>query len=333
MKQPQGIKAVVIGGGTGTFMVLSALKHYIPNLSAIINMVDDGGSTGVLRDELGVLPPGDIRQALVALSSSSETVRELFNYRFGEGTFEGHAFGNLLLTALEKITGSFAEAVKTAGQVLDINGQVIPVTTDDVRLCYKDRQGNVVVGEKTVTQSFFAKGEHPEIFLRPHATLNPEAAKAIKQADLIIIGPGNVYSSLIPTLLVDGMGDALRSAKGKKIYVCNLVTKPGQTDGFKVHDFAASLERYAGGPIFDYVVYNTAKPAQELLDNYAKEGELWVEIDKGAFTKAHYQAVGENLISKKIHVQNPNDKFLQRTLIRHDNDKLARIFMRLYTQK
>lgn len=324
------MRAVVIGGGTGTFTVLSALKHYVADISAIVNMVDDGGSTGVLRDELGVLPPGDVRQCLVALSSSSQLMRRLFNYRFPQGKFEGHAFGNLLLTALEKITGSFAEAVKMAGQVLAISGRVIPVTTADVRLCYRDKSGQVVVGEKMITQSFFAAGEHPELFLSPPARVNPEAVKAIKAADLIIMGPGNVYSSLIPTLLVEGMGEALRQARGKKIYVCNLVTKPGQTDGFKVGDFVAALERSAGGRLFDYVIYNTAKPAPALLEKYAKAGEMWVEYDPDELAAQPYQAIGQNLISKKIFTPEPGDSLLPRTLIRHDNDKLARLFMRLY---
>ncbi|HSH31725.1 MAG TPA: 2-phospho-L-lactate transferase CofD family protein, partial [Candidatus Saccharimonadales bacterium] len=184
--------------------------------------------------------------------------------------------------------------------------------------------------EKMVTQSFFASGDHPSLFLKPAARLNAEAARAIKAADLIIMGPGNIYSSLVPTLLVEGMGEALRQARGKKIYVCNLVTKPGQTDGFKVNDFVATLERYAGGELFDYVVYNSAKPAAALLEQYAKAGELWVEYDPEVLAGQHYQAIGEPLMSKKVFTQDPNDSLLPRTLIRHDNDKLARLFMRLY---
>lgn len=330
MTTPQGIKAVVLGGGTGTFTVLSGLKHYVNAITAVVNMVDDGGSTGVLRDELGVLPPGDVRQCLVALSSSPEIVRELFNYRFPQGAFGGHSFGNLFLTALEKITGSFSEAVHTAEEILHIQGKVIPVTTDNVHLCLKLKNGTVIEGQNSVDQSFFDVGDKPELFLKPAAKLNRHADTALRTADVIVLGPGNMYSSLVPTLMVDGVADALRESKAKKMYVCNLVTKPGQTDGFFVHDFVNEIERYIGENVLDYVVYNTKKPHKELLEKYAREGEYAVEFDSEVMQGKFYRAAGAELLADGIYQQNPDDTLLHRTLIRHDSEKLARLLFKLY---
>jgi uncharacterized cofD-like protein len=291
-------------------------------------MVDDGGSTGVLRDELGVLPPGDIRQCLVALSSESELMRDLLNYRYGNGSLGGHPFGNLLLTALEKLTGSFADAVKAASALFKIEGDVIPVTIDDVRLGLQRADGTRVLGEKLVTTSFFPTDERPQLFLEPPAGVNPEAAAAIARADLVIIGPGNLYSSLIPTLLVRGIPEALRNSPAKKVYICNLVTKPGQTHDFLVHDFVHEVERYAGTDLFDVVIYNNRKPDEALLERYQQYDEQWVAFD-GAYFTAHYQAIGADLVSHEPAHKNPSDTLLERNLIRHDGPKLARQILRL----
>ncbi len=321
-------KVVVIGGGTGSFAVLSALKYYARDITAIVNMADDGGSTGILRDELGTLPPGDVRQCLVALSESTDTMRNLFNYRFEEGTFGGHSFGNLFLTALEKTTGSFAEAVKTAGEVLKITGRVLPVTLDDITLVLTEPNGEVVRGEFQIANRKFA-GTRPNLSLDPVARLNPLAKQAIAEADVVVIAPGNLYGSLAPALIVDDMAEALAESPAKVIYITNLVTKPGQTDGFKVHDYAAEIERFIGEGNLNYVLYNHAKPDPELLERYAQKGEYWVEADQDALEQASYQAVGEDLVAGTIAKQNPADKLIRRTLIRHDGDKLARLIMRI----
>lgn len=325
----QGPHIVMIGGGTGSFTLLSKLKTYTNNLTAIVNMVDDGGSTGILRDELGALPPGDVRQCLVALSRSSDTIRDLFNYRFGEGSFSGHSFGNLFLSALEKTTGDFATAVKTAGRVLNVAGRVLPVTLQSVDLVYETPKGKKVVGQNAIDNQDF-KGQKPKMALKPKAKLNPEAAEALASAELIVIAPGNLYSSLTPTLMVNGAGKAIADSPAKTVYVCNLVTKPGQTDGFCVHDFASEIERFAGLPILDYVLYNTRQPSQRLLDKYAKQGEISIAIDDEKLSKENYKSIGADLLSTDIVIQDPNDKLMQRTLIRHDGDKVARELMKLY---
>jgi uncharacterized cofD-like protein len=332
----KGPKVVIIGGGTGTFTVLSSLKHYVGDITAVVNMVDDGGSTGVLRDELGALPAGDVRQSLVALSSVSDELRDLFNYRFPKGAFGGHSFGNLFISALEQSTGSMSAAVRVASEVLAIRGKVVPATTDNVRLMLETADGRIIRGEDKIGEGpagdrLFVKGEPHRLWLEPAAALNPDAKQAIAEADLIVIAPGKLYSSILPSLLIDGMSQALRSAKGRKIYICNLMTRPNQTAGFRVSDFADEVERYAGAPILDYVIYNTERPSKSLLDRYALEGEREpVEFDPKILAEQHYQAMGEHLISKAIPKRNPNDTMLQRTLIRHDSDKIARLIMRIY---
>ncbi|MDP9211673.1 MAG: YvcK family protein [bacterium] len=324
-------RVVVIGGGTGTFATLSALKGRVGHLSAIVNMVDDGGSTGVLRDELGVLPPGDVRQCLVALASDTSHMRKLMNYRFTGGTFEGHPFGNLFLSVLEKTTGSFADAVKTAGEILAIEGEVIPVTTDDIRLCRRQADGTVIKGERTIQDSFFERGENAEIYLEPEAVLNEEAARAIKEADLIVFGPGNVYCSLVPNLLVGGMPEALKAAAGKRVFICNLVNKPHQTAGSKVHEHVERLERHAVPGLFDYVLYDSSRPSEELLARYRQAGEEWVEHDPAAFKDKPYRAIGADLLSTAPPERKsggPKRTAVTRNFIRHDPEKLAAVVMR-----
>jgi uncharacterized cofD-like protein len=324
-------KIVVIGGGTGSFTLLSGLKNYIHGITAIVNMADDGGSTGVLRDELGALPPGDIRQCLVALSESPR-VRELFNYRFSEGTFEGHAFGNLFLTALEKMTGSFAEAVDIADEVLNVHGQVIPVTLSNVRLIMKQRNRDDIIGEYQIGNMNFKLGEErPELSLSPSAKLNPMAKKAIIEADMVVVAPGNLYGSLAPALIMPGMKQALKACKGKVIYVCNLVTKPGQTDNFAVHDFADEIERFIGEPVLSHVLFNTVKPNKDLLAKYENDKEYGVTVDKDKLKTKHYKAVGKDLLSKELPMHIKGDKIAKtRSFIRHDSDVLARQIMKIY---
>lgn len=331
MSRITGPKIVVIGGGTGSFTLLSGLKNYIHGITAIVNMADDGGSTGVLRDELGALPPGDIRQCLVALSESPR-VRELFNYRFSEGTFEGHAFGNLFLTALEKMTGSFAEAVDVADEVLNVDGQVIPVTLSNVHLIMKQRNHDDIIGEYQIGNMNFELGEErPELSLSPPAKLNPAAKKAIIEADMVVVAPGNLYGSLAPALIMPGMKQALKACRGKVIYVCNLVTKPGQTDNFAVHDFADEIERFIGAPVLSHVLFNTTKPSKDLLAKYENDNEYGVDIDKLVLKGRHYKAVGKDLLSKDLPVYTKGDKIAKsRSFIRHDSDVLARQIMKIY---
>lgn len=326
-----GAKIVVIGGGTGSFTLLQNLKHYTKYISALVSMADDGGSTGALRDELGALPPGDVRQCLVALSESPK-VRELFTYRFEDGSLKGHAFGNLFLTALEKMTGDFADAVKTASEVLNITGQVYPITLDEVRLVAEKSDGSTISGQFAIYDADFGAATRPELRLEPAPQINPAAAQAIAEADIVVIAPGHLYGSLAPALIVPGVSQALNATAAEKVYVCNLVTKPGQTDGFRVHDFAAEIERF-GGFKLDYVLYNNQLPPQELLDRYAKEGEFAVRWDDTALARQHYKSRGGNFINSEMTPTGnlKADKIAAtRSYIRHDSDSIARQLMRIY---
>ena len=327
----EGIKLVTIGGGTGSFTLLSALRNYVTNVTAIVNMADDGGSTGKLRDELGVLPPGDVRQCLVALAEDSSVVRELFNYRFGEGDLSGHSFGNLFLTALEKVTGDFAQAVETASKVLNISGRVLPVTTDPLTLVYQKQNGDEVRGEFKIAESDLqSEGVLPQLKLDPSGAITPEARAAITTADMVVICPGNLYGSLAPALLVEGVAEALQETKGTVVYVSNLVTKPGQTTGLSVADHASEIERFVGDRILDYVLFNNKKPSDSLLAKYAKKNEYALDFDIGRLKSMHYTTKGDNFVSNDMYFQDPNDTTIQRTLIRHNADKVARTLMKIY---
>ncbi len=275
-------KVVVIGGGTGVFTVLTGLKNYPFHLSAIITTADDGGSSGVLREEFGILPPGDIRRALVALSSDSPILANLFNYRFENGKgLKGHSFGNLFLTALERITGDFNQAIKEAAKILGIKGKVIPVTLDYTRLFARLENDLLVVGESNIDVpkhdgSLFIK----EVFLNPEAKACKDAIKAIKEADVIIIGPGDLYTSIIPNFLVKGIKKAMKKSQAKKIYVCNIMTKYGETNKFTAEDFFATLEKYLGKGIIDYFLVNIEKPKDYYLGKYKKEKAELVKYNR-----------------------------------------------------
>lgn len=328
MANPKGPKIVMIGGGTGSFTLLKELKNYAQDITALVTMADDGGSTGQLRDEYGVLPPGDVRQCLVALSNSTDQMRNLFNYRFGEGSFEGHSFGNLFLTAVEKMTDDFGQAVKLAGEVLNITGRVIPITLDNTHLVMLDGK-NEMIGEYQIGQTRFTGKNRPDFKLEPHAWVNPEAQAAILSADMIVIAPGNFYGSLVPAIIVDGVAKALQETSARIVQVINLVTKPGQTDKWKVNDYVSELERFAGSGVVDYALFNTEQPTPEMLKQYAADGEFPVGYKAADLKKARFKAVGKDLVSKEFPVRAPHDK-LERTLIRHDADAVARQLMRIY---
>ena len=317
-------KIVVIGGGTGTFTVLSGLKEYPLDLSAIVTMADDGGSTGVLRDELGVLPPGDVRQCLVALSKSPQFLRRLMNYRFTEGGLKGHSFGNLFLSALEKMAGDFDTAIEMAGEILRIEGRVIPSTLNKVRLMAELPRGKKLQGEHEFHYADLMNVR--KVFLKPKAHANPKAIQAIRAADLIVVGPGDLYSSLIPNFLVQGIPQAIRSSKAKKVYICNLMTKQEHTKDFTVSDYVQAVERYLGGR-FHHVIYNTRRPSSLALQRYAREGDAVVELQDVASREKY---IGADLVSKQIIKTAKGDPLsAKRTFIRHDAHRLARILFGL----
>lgn len=325
-------KIVVIGGGTGSFTMLSALKGMASELTAIVNMVDDGGSTGVLRDELGALPPGDIRQCLVALSDSPK-IRDLFDYRFEEGTFKGHAFGNIMLSALEKMTGSFGDAVETASEVLNVHGTVIPATLDNVRLKMEWPNASITLhGERVIDADYFRNDPRvATLSLVPEASANPLAIQAIEAADMIVIAPGDLYTSLGPLLIIDQIGEALARTNATVVYVCNLVTKRGQTEGFTVSHHASEIERFAGRQILDYVLCNVQKPSTELAERYREtEGAYVVGLDSEATDVAHYKIVPGNFLGGIASHKTADVIPVTRSLIRHDGPAIANAIIGIY---
>lgn len=326
------IKIAVIGGGTGSFTLLSALKKHTKQLAAIVNMVDDGGSSGVLRDELGALPPGDVRQCLVALSDSPK-VRSLFDYRFEAGSLQGHSFGNLLLSALEKSTGSFSEAVMTASEILRVNGAVIPATLDNVRLKMSWPGTSLTLhGERVIDAEHFKRDPRKaDLSLVPKAKVNPLAIKAIEQADIVVIAPGDLYTSLGPLLVIDGIGKALAKTSATKVYVCNLVTKDGQTSGFTVSDHASEIERFAGSNFLDFVLYNDQKPPRHLLKAYHAEKAYLTKVDKIKLAKKHYKSVAGDFLGPMV--KSKNETFaVTRSLIRHDTRTVAKAIIDLFEE-
>lgn len=315
-------KIVVVGGGTGNFVVLQGLKKYPVDLTAIVSMADDGGSTGILRDELGVLPPGDVRQCLVALSNSSRLMRSLMNYRFENGGLGGHSFGNLLLSALEKVTGSFEKAVEEAGKILYIKGKVIPITTHQVRLKMVLNNRKILEGEREIYLSQEIDQGYKTLYLEPYPKVNPRVLEEIHNADLIVIGPGGFYTSLIPNLLVEGVCDALNKSAAKKIFVVNLMNRKGQTTGFKTSQYLMKFVSFLGRDIFDNVLVNNQKPPKELIDVYASEGDL-VENDLVDDERIiHAEMLGPVAVEARTDL-------IKRNLIRHDSKKLAQELMKI----
>lgn len=282
---------VVIGGGTGSYNVLSGLKNTPCQITAVVAMTDSGGSSGRLRDEFGHLPPGDVRQCLLALSPDDHTsmlLRQLFVYRFSRGDgLNGHSFGNLFLTALTEITGSTEAAIREAGRLLGIKGQVLPVTLTNASLVAKLKNGKEVVGEANLDH----RTVDPDVpidyvFLKPNAFVNPVTARTLEEADAIIIGPGDLYSSVIANLVVDGVAAAIRKSKAKKIYVCNLMTKHGESDGFKASDFISEVCAYLGAhEVLDCAIVNNSPLPEKIIQRYAPERSLPVEYDDVACKK------------------------------------------------
>ncbi len=321
-------KIVTIGGGTGSFVVLSGLKKHGCEISAIVAMSDSGGSGGRLRDEYGVLPTGDIRQCLVALSESDIVLRELFNYRFSNGSLEGQSFGNIFLTALSKVTGSFEKAVEEASKILNIKGKVIPVTTEDVQLCAELEDGTTVKGEEEIDEpKHDGNLRIRKLYLSPEAKANQKAVKAIEAADIIIIGPGALYTSILPNIIVKGIPEAISGSRAKKVYISNLMTWWGQTNGFGVKAHVEEIERHIGCKL-DVVIINDKEPPNELLRLYESEKEFPVIDDIGNIDNSNRKLIRGDFLNDKAYKKAEADK-LKRSLVRHDAEKLAKVIMEL----
>lgn len=322
---------VTIGGGTGSFTLLSGLKKYPINISAVVSMADDGGSTGVLRDELGVLPPGDIRQCLVALSESPEILRDLMNYRFeGNGGIKGQNLGNLFLSALERIRGNFSDGVEEAAKILNVKGEVLPVTNEDMRLVIELNDGRKLNGEKVLD---YDRNIHKygikKIRLEKPVKAYKKVLEKIKKADFIVIGPGDHFGSIISNLLVDGIADAIKKTKAKVIYNCNLTNKKGQTGGYDLDRYVSEINKYIGPDRIDFVTFNAKKPPASLVRKYeVLEGKDSMVVLEEKRRKRNFRIVEADLLQKtKAKISKKDLLSRKHSFIRHDCEKLAKALM------
>jgi uncharacterized cofD-like protein len=300
-------KIVVIGGGTGLASALRGLKHLSCDLTAIVTVADDGGSSGRLRKDMGMLPPGDIRNCILALAQAEPDMARLFNHRFSKGELQGHSFGNLFLAAMTEMTGDFQAAIGAMSKILAVEGKVLPATLCDVTLSALMSDGTIVEGEnaipsaqKSIVQLRISPPEPPAL---------EEAVSEIIRADAVVLGPGSLYTSVIPNLLVPGIRKAIMESSSRKIYVCNIMTQPGETDGYSAYDHANAIVKHAGN-LFTHVIVNTAQAPYEIACRYSTEKRYQVVADISRLTGQGYQVIAGEYLS-------------QGDLARHDSTKLA----------
>jgi uncharacterized cofD-like protein len=316
----RGPKIVVVGGGTGLSNLLRGMKQYSSNITAIVTVADDGGSSGRLRREMGVLPPGDIRNCLAALADEEKLLTELFQYRFESGNgLVGHSFGNLFLTAMNEITGDLEQAIAASSKVLAVRGQVLPSTSVDVRLWAELRDGRRIVGESKITE---ARGHIVHIgCLPPNPPALPKAVKAIEEADYIVIGPGSLYTSIIPNLLVPELVKAIAARQVPRIYVCNIMTEPGETDGFSVSDHIRAIDSACGAYLFDAVLVQKMMPSDAVITHYARAGVGPVLLDRAAILDSGRRIIAANVMEES-----------ETMTVRHHSERLARVLLRWYSR-
>ena len=310
----RGPRIVTVGGGTGLSVLLSGLKNYTSNISAVVTVADNGGSSGRLRQQFDVLPPGDIRNCLVALADAPTLMRDLFQFRFDEHSeFSGHSFGNLFLTVMTRLTGDFEKAIKETSKVLALRGQVIPSTLGDVTLVAHYSDGSMVIGEEQIPQ---ARKSINRVSLTPQEPLaTPDALKAIKEAQIIVLGPGSLYTSIIPNLLIKEITQEIAASEAVKVYVCNVMTQPGETDGYSVSDHIKALLKHSDEHILDYCVVNNGELPGEVLKRYSQNNSLLVVNDRKKIENLGVRVVEEDF------------SMIQDGVIRHDAEKLAKIIL------
>jgi uncharacterized cofD-like protein len=313
----RGPKIVAIGGGTGLSMLLRGLKGYTSNLTAIVTVADDGGSTGRLRQEFGVVAPGDLRQCIAALAEAEPLMSRLFQYRFTEGTgLEGHSFGNLFIVAMSEVTGNFEAAIHETSRVLNVRGSILPSTLEDVTLSARTHEDEMVHGEHNITER--GSGIRDLFLNPPSAEAHPDAVRAIMEADVVVIGPGSLYTSVLPNLLVEGIRKALAATPAIRVFVCNVATQHGETDGFAVQDHMEAVERHAGKGLIQAVIANN--------NIGPKLPEAWHSDPVPISRNGGFAALqGIRLIEE--------DVVAEENRYRHDPDKLAATILRLYDDR
>ncbi|MBE7038656.1 MAG: YvcK family protein [Ruminococcaceae bacterium] len=319
LKEISNLNVVAIGGGTGISTMLRGIKKYFDNLTAIITVADDGGGSGMLREDLNMLPPGDVRNCIMALANTEPLMERLLSYRFDKGRLEGQSFGNLFLAAMCGISGgSFEEAVKQFSDVLAVKGRVLPVTTQNINLGARLSDGSVVLGESSIPSTVISKGAKiDELFLTP-SNPNPvyDCIKSIYNADFIILGPGSLYTSIIPNLLVDGISEAIYKSDAKVVYVCNIMTQPGETDNFTAYDHIEAIKKHSKYDFIDYCIVNTEPLNDFLKAKYRLSHSFAITVDDYKFYKNNINLIGENLLDMAKDVVRHNYNVLADTLVK-----------------
>lgn len=318
----KGPKIVAIGGGTGLGTMLRGLKVYSSNLTAVVTVADDGGGSGMLRQELGILPPGDIRNCVLALADTEPILEQLLQYRFQDGTLKGQSFGNLFLAAMDGISSSFEEAVRKMSDVLAVTGRVLPVTLDNVMLCAELEDGCVICGESKIgTHGSFHRGKIKRVYLEPSGTKPlQEVLDAISEADIIVLGPGSLYTSIIPNLLIKGICPAIKKSKALKVYVCNVMTQPSETEGYSVSAHISALEEHSFKGIIDCCIVNNASIPSELREKYKIDGAEQVIIDRDKIAEAGIRLIDGDYVTTR------------NNYVRHDPQKLAETVIELVAE-
>lgn len=311
---------VVIGGGTGLSVLLRGLKQFTPNITAIVTVADDGGGSGILREDLGMLPPGDIRACILALANTEPTMEKLFRYRFDNGMLKGQSFGNLFIAAMNEIYGSFEMAIKETSNVLSITGKVLPMTLEDVKLCAELENGKCINGESIIPEVVKKSGcKINRMMIKPEDSYPiDEAIEAIVNADLIVLGPGSLYTSVIPNLLINGIVDTIYEAKAPKVYICNVMTQPGETDGYMLMDHVNAILKHSRDDLLDFVIANTEEIPEETLNKYITDGSEPVVVEAEDY---------KTLESKNIKLITKNLIDIRKNYIRHDNIELSKLLI------
>ena len=318
IKENNEAKVVVIGGGTGLSTMLRGLKQYTSHITAIVTVGDDGGGSGKLREDLGMLPPGDIRNCILALADTEPLMEDLLQYRFTEGSLKGQCFGNLFLAAMAGISENFEDAVQKMSSVLAVKGKVLPVTLDDMKLIAELENGEIIEGESKIPSEVIVRNTRiKKIAIKPiDAKPLEEAIKAINNADVIIMGPGSLYTSIIPNLLVKGIPEAICKSPAKKVYISNVMTQPGETDGFKVSNHLKVLMDYGVAENIDYVIANNGIIPPDIKEKYAKENAELVVLDY------------ENISNLNVNVIEADRIKITKRYVKHNAEKLAELIIK-----
>ncbi len=314
------IKIAAIGGGTGLSMLLRGLKNHTHNVTAIVTVADDGGSSGRLRDDFGMCAPGDIRNCINALANSE--LRDILNYRFTDGALKGHSFGNIWLAALNGMSDSFEDAVRIMNRQMNVDGEVMPVTNESVNLKAYLENGDTISGESKIGHRKALVSAIERIEIEPH---NPEpvgeAINRLQEADIILMGPGSLYTSIIPNLLVGGVVDTIKNSNALKVYVCNIMTQPGETDNYSVIEHLEAIEKHSYEGIVDYVIANNKEINEKMLGRYKEEGGTPVLLNKDDFSGRRTRLIEADLLAD-------DERY-----VKHDCDKIATLIMELYKQE